>query len=110
MPLPNSLITKYAKPKTNIMECLDCGSYHEKGTICGKCYSKVKNETKDIFDEMNKDDKFKYKYPSKEIAFLYQGEEQAKEGLEKENKVVVQLSKKRPSWFSNSLFTKVSTK
>jgi ribosomal protein L32 len=37
-PLPNNLITKYGRPKNNITECLDCGSFHENGTICTKCY------------------------------------------------------------------------
>jgi hypothetical protein len=47
---------------------LDCGSYHEKGTICGKCYSKVKTETEEIQDQLFKDDNFKYNYPVSEVS------------------------------------------
>ena len=46
---------------------MDCGSYHEKGTICGKCYSKVKTETEEIQDQLFKDDNFKYNYMTFQI-------------------------------------------
>ena len=59
---------------------------------------------------MFKNDKFKYEYPSNEIAFLYEGEEGVKESLEKENKVVIEVPKERPSWFNNNLLSKVNTK
>lgn len=108
--LPNNRITKYATPKTNIKACLDCGDYHEIGTICGSCYAKVKAETKSLQEEMFKNDSFKYEYPSSEVAFLYKGEEGAKENLERQNKVVVEVPKERPSWFSNNLLSKVNTK
>ena len=46
LPTPNNRITKWAMPKRNITTCLDCGSYHEMGTICGKCYETVKRSVK----------------------------------------------------------------
>ena len=39
-------MTKWATTKTNITTCLDCGSYHEIGTICGNCYMKLKKSIK----------------------------------------------------------------
>ena len=67
LPFANNFITKYSRPKSNIIECLDCGSYHEKGTICGKCYEVVKTETEEIQKQMFKKDSFKYNYPTKEV-------------------------------------------
>lgn len=67
LPLPNNFITKYSMPKKNIVECLDCGSFHEKNTICGKCYQQVKAETEEIQKYLFKDDAFKYNYPQSEV-------------------------------------------
>ncbi len=108
MRLPNNFITKYATPKTNITACLECGSYHEIGTICGKCYEKVKMETKNIQDQIFDKDEFKYNYPTKEIKIVYSNEE--KELPKEENKVIIEIPRERPSWFSKNLLTKVSTK
>ena len=47
-------MTKWASPKTNITTCLDCGSYHEVGTICGSCYMKLKKSIKAKTDETEK--------------------------------------------------------
>lgn len=103
-------MTKYCTPKSNIITCQDCGGYHEIGTICGECYAKVKAETKSIQDEMFKDDRFRYQYPAKEVAFVYEGEESLKEEVaEQKNRVIVDLPRKRPSWFNGNLMTKVSS-
>ena len=51
-PLSNNWITKYSRPKTNIIACLECGSYHEKGTVCGKCYESIKEKTLKMQEEM----------------------------------------------------------
>ena len=47
-------MTKWASPKTNITTCLDCGSYHEVGTICGSCYMKLKKAIKANSDDTEK--------------------------------------------------------
>ena len=110
MALPNNYITKYANPKTNIIACLDCGDYHEQGTICRTCYQKVKTETENIHEQMFKTEKFKYNYPPKEIALMYKDEQSSKETLEAKNKVVVEIPRNRPSWFNSDLLKKVTTK
>jgi len=105
--LPNNFITKYATPKTNIITCLG-GNYCEIGTICSKCYARVKAETKALQDQLFSSEAFKYQYPTKEVAFVYENEDKSK--VEKLNKLVVEVPRKRPSWFSDTLLTKVSTK
>ena len=106
MPLPNNFITKYSKPKTNIMTCLECGNYFEKGTLCGQCYEKVRMETQKVQEEMFKKDQFNYNYPNKEIQFVYQGEEKEQNS----NKLFIEMPSKRPSWFNSDLITRVTSK
>jgi hypothetical protein len=90
------------------MTCLDCGDHHEIGTICGSCYAKVKKETKALQDQMFSTETFQYQHPTKEVAFVYENEDKSR--VEKQNKVVVEVARKRPSWFSDILLTKVSSK
>jgi large subunit ribosomal protein L32 len=109
--LPNSLLTKYATPKTNIITCLDCGAYHEKGTLCGECYRKVKEETKALQDAMfKKSEHFRDAYPAKEIAFAYENDDKEEVIKQSNGRVIVEVPKKRPTWFSNNLLTKVSSR
>lgn len=70
----------------------------------------VKEETDKVQEELLKRDQFKYNYPAKEIAFSY--EDDAKnddESTKSGKKIVVEIPKKRPSWFSKDLATKVIT-
>lgn len=53
---------------------------------------------------------FQYQHPTKEVAFVYENEKDSKETLENMNRVVVEVKRERPSWFSNSLLTKLTTK
>ena len=105
--MPNNGITKYCTPKTNLLACLDCGDYHEVGTICGSCYAKVKAETKALQDQMFASDEFQYQHPAKEVAFVYDTDEGTRERLDR---AVIKVSRKRPDWFSDSLLTKISPK
>lgn len=105
-------MTKWAKVKTNIVTCLECGSYHERGTICGKCYSRVKEETKRLHELMfDKDGRYikADAYPTKEVRFVYEGEKDAASASKEAEVNLVEVPKKRPSWFDNNLATKVSS-
>lgn len=101
------MIYKYSKPKTNIITCLDCGGYHEKGTLCGKCYEKVKAETKAVQDQIFKNDEFRYNYPNKEIELKYENDSVAEEKSEK--KILVEIPRKRPEWFDSNLMSKIGS-
>ncbi|CAF1016893.1 unnamed protein product [Brachionus calyciflorus] len=110
LPLPNNFITKYSRPKTNIITCLECGNHHERGTLCGKCYEKVKIETQKVHEEMFKNENFKKSHPAKEVKFLY--EDDSRENLDQitKNELFVEIPNKRPSWFTSDLVTKVFSK
>ncbi|XP_064594518.1 large ribosomal subunit protein bL32m-like [Liolophura sinensis] len=90
----------YGQPKNNIVACLECGHWHEKHTICGHCYAKVREETKHMQEAMGEEANFYA--PQKEVAFLYEGEKDENS----QEKFVVHLKKRRPEWFSKSLTSK----
>lgn len=105
-------MTKYAKVKTNIVTCLECGSYHERGTICGKCYNRVREETRRLHETMfDKEGHFKNSsgYPPSEVRFVYEGEENKTTTTEPKQTTLVEVSGKRPDWFDSNLASKVST-
>ena len=110
LPLPNNFITKYSRPKTNIITCLECGNHHEKGTLCGKCYEKVKLETEKVHEVMFKNEQFKHNYPAKEVKFVYENDDKQSLKSNEKNEIFVEIPKKRPSWFNNDLITKVTSK
>ena len=56
-----------------------------------------------------KNEKFKYDYPTKEISLLYENDEKTEKELNKNEKIIIEIPKKRPEWFSNELTTKVIT-
>ena len=108
LPSANNFITKYSRSKTNIVACLDCGSYHEIGCICTKCYEIVKKETQEIHEKILSDDQLRFNYPTKEIEIAYEGE--SVDETKREKNVIVELPKPRPNWFGKNLLTKVTTK
>lgn len=95
-----------ARRKKNIVTCLNCGHPHERETICGKCYSKVKRETAKLKKSMGFDT-FQYDQPRQEVAFLYQGEEHLKDQPMYKGRYLVEVKRERPNWFSRDLMKKV---
>jgi hypothetical protein len=70
----------------------------------------VKEETGKIQEELLKNDQFKYNYPAKEITISYEDDEKNNEESNKSGKkLIVEIHKKRPSWFNKDLTTKVVT-
>lgn len=91
---------EHARPKKNLIACLECGHWHESHTICGNCYKKVREETKAMQKTFGDD--LKYDHPLKEVVFLYDDEV-----LEDHtDKYVVKMDKSRPKWFHKSLLTR----
>jgi endonuclease IV len=116
---PHSRITKWAQPKENIRTCLDCGHYHENGTICTNCYNIVKEETEKLQAKIDK-----YNHPVKEIKFKYLDDRKKEktetddnrqtdsdeEEEEDDKKIeVIELDSERPTWFKRNLTTKVKS-
>lgn len=64
-------IYKLLVPKTNILTCETCGSYHEAGVLCPTCYSKVKKVTEEMQEAIEKE--LGISPVEKEVVVLYEG-------------------------------------
>ena len=59
---------------------------------------------------MFKDEKYQFNYPTKEVKFLYEDDNKEQTAKSDSKNLFVEIPKKRPSWFSNDLTTKIATK
>ncbi|GFO47583.1 39S ribosomal protein l32, mitochondrial [Plakobranchus ocellatus] len=92
---------EYGTPKTNIIPCLECGNFKEKGHLCKYCYEKVRAETNEMQAKMG--DKLQFDVPRSEMEFIYDNETKS------EGTYAVQMSKPRPSWFPRKLLNKTGS-
>ncbi|CAD5118182.1 DgyrCDS6911 [Dimorphilus gyrociliatus] len=93
---------EHATPKKNITPCLECGNWMERGTICGHCYEKVRDETEEMQNKIPEKIR-NFDAPTKEIQFHYEDDDPQ---IRKENKYIVDMKKKRPTWFNANLLSK----
>ncbi|UJR20549.1 hypothetical protein I4U23_023676 [Adineta vaga] len=103
--LPMSLMIKYGTPRQDLHQCLECGTWHEKKTICGHCYDRIRKETQILKDSYPNKDEWKYNHPQQEIVYVYKNEQMKTD----ENKRIVEVPRERPSWFSKNLIPKMNT-
>ncbi|XP_020279669.1 39S ribosomal protein L32, mitochondrial [Pseudomyrmex gracilis] len=91
---------KPSLPK-KILMCPNCGHNYEPGRLCGHCYEKIKIETKEMQEAIQKE--LDLSPVEKDVIVLYDGERDAKTEKFWKNQRIVELPKKRPSWFHRSL-------
>ena len=103
--LPMSLMMKYGTPRQDLHQCLECGTWHEKKTICGNCYDRIRKETDEMKKSYPNQDEFLYNHPQQEIAYVYQNEKLDNS----ENNRIVEIPRQRPTWFSKNLIPKINT-
>jgi len=103
--LPMSLMTKYGTPRQDLHQCLECGTWHEKKTICGNCYDRIRKETEAIKDSYPNKDEFNYNHPQQEIVYVYKNENH----ISDQTKRIVEIPRERPTWFSKNLIPKLNT-
>ncbi|XP_077274109.1 mitochondrial ribosomal protein L32 [Temnothorax americanus] len=87
--------------KTNILTCTNCGRHYEANRLCGHCYEKVKLETKEMQDAIQKE--LGLRPVEQNVIVLYDGERESKTDDFWKNQRIVELPKKRPSWFHRNL-------
>lgn len=104
--LPMSLMIKYGTPRQDLHQCLECGTWHEKKTICGKCYDRIRQETEEMKKSFPNQDEFRYNYPPEEIVYVYKNDPPVSP---EPNKRIVEMPRERPSWFSKNLIPKINT-
>ncbi|XP_011159110.1 39S ribosomal protein L32, mitochondrial isoform X1 [Solenopsis invicta] len=87
--------------KTNILMCPNCGHDYEAGRLCAHCYEKVKLETKEMQDAIQKE--LGLKPVEENVIVLYDGEKDSKTEEFWKNQRIIEMPKKRPSWFHQNL-------
>ncbi|XP_048512587.1 39S ribosomal protein L32, mitochondrial isoform X2 [Athalia rosae] len=92
---------KPLKLKTNLLVCNSCGNHYEAGILCVYCYTKVKLETQEMQDAIQAS--LDLSPVDKDVVVVYDGENSEKMKEYWKNKRIVELPKKRPSWFQNNL-------
>jgi large subunit ribosomal protein L32 len=103
--LPMSLMMKYGTPRQDLHQCLECGTWHEKKTICGNCYDRIRKETQIMKDSYPNKDEFNYNHPQQEIIYVYKNDEIVSD----DKKRIVEIQRERPTWFSKNLIPKIYT-
>ncbi|XP_066581666.1 large ribosomal subunit protein bL32m [Prorops nasuta] len=92
---------KFPVAKTNILSCVHCGHDYEYGTLCGHCYERVKMETKEMQDAIQKE--LGLEPVEQDVVVLYEDDIVDREKEFWKNQRVVELKKKRPEWFHKNL-------
>lgn len=103
--LPMSLMGKYGTPRQDLHQCLECGKWHEKKTICGNCYDRIRKETQAMKDSYPNKDEFNYNSPQQEIIYVYKNDEIISDNTKR----IVEIPRERPTWFSKNLIPKINT-
>lgn len=104
--LPMSLMIKYGTARQDLHQCLECGTWHEKKTICGHCYDRIRQETETMKKSYPDQDEFHYNHPQQEIVYVYRNDPPLTDST---NKRIVEIPRERPSWFSKNLIPKINT-
>ncbi|CAF1644659.1 unnamed protein product [Adineta ricciae] len=103
--LPMSLMKKLGTPRQDLHQCLECGTWHEKKTICGHCYDRIRKETQLLRDSYLNKDEWNHNHPQQEVVYVYKDDQK----IVDENKRIVEVPRERPSWFSKNLIPKINT-
>nr|XP_045016006.1 39S ribosomal protein L32, mitochondrial-like [Jaculus jaculus] len=90
---------KLVKVKNNIDVCPQCGHLKQKHVLCGYCYEKVQQETKEVRKQIWKQEGGPFKAPPLETVVLYTGETPSEQD---QGKRIVERDRKRPSWFTQN--------
>ncbi|KAL6260089.1 39S ribosomal protein L32, mitochondrial [Pogonomyrmex barbatus] len=94
--------------KTNILICPNCGHNYEANCLCGHCYERVKLETKKIQAAIQEE--LGLSPVEENVIILYDGEKDSKSDEFWKNQRVIEMPKKRPSWFHQNLLQPTTQK
>lgn len=118
-------VWKPLKEKRNLRTCTKCGHDYELGLLCRKflyyallkyvftcvyfriaafCYDKVRQETELMQDKIQA--KLGLDPIEKEVVVLYEGEKASETVEDHTRKVIVEIQKPRPMWFTKNLLQK----
>lgn len=95
---------KPLRVKEHLRVCMQCGHDYEAGVLCPHCYNKVREETKQMQDEIQKE--LGLDPVEKDIVVLYENEREHFKADELVGKRIVEIPRKRPPWFTQNLLQK----
>jgi large subunit ribosomal protein L32 len=99
---------KILQKKNQIMVCDNCGHFHIRNHLCANCYSKVRQESRDIWAKISEKLNLVNNVDDKSIVVLYEGEKQKESEEFWNGQRVVEMEKPRPSFFSKNLLQKTT--
>jgi len=94
-------VLKVLLPKTNLRICETCGHHYENKHLCRNCYERIKMESEEI--RKGAEDQIGDTPEDKGIVVLYENERGSTNESALKDKLVVELPKARPAWFSRNL-------
>jgi len=101
-------VWKMLVPKTNLRICDTCGHHYEAKHLCRNCYEKIKTESELIREAI--ETKLGPTPEDKSVVVLYAQEKEKIDANATLNKLVVEVEKPRPTWFSSNLLQKTTAK
>ncbi|XP_038058076.1 39S ribosomal protein L32, mitochondrial-like [Patiria miniata] len=87
-------------PEEKFTTCEVCGHAKMIGFLCGHCLIRIRQETREIRKQLMGQRDETDALPDRETVVVYEGEPLRPE---EEGKEIVEMKKKRPSWFSRAL-------
>uniref|UniRef100_A0A2S2P9B1 Large ribosomal subunit protein bL32m n=1 Tax=Schizaphis graminum TaxID=13262 RepID=A0A2S2P9B1_SCHGA len=98
---------KILLPRTDLLTCNQCGHSYQRRHLCANCYKKVKDETTEFQEVIEKE--LGLEPIEQEVVVLYKGEK-TKQPLEEfwKGKRIIELKREKPSWFSRNLLQRTT--
>ncbi|KAM7364126.1 mitochondrial ribosomal protein L32 [Cochliomyia hominivorax] len=97
---------KPLRVKANLRTCNQCGHDHEAGILCPHCYNKVREETKQMQDQIQQ--QLGLNPIEQDVVVLYEGERSEQPSEIVNGKRIVEMPKPRPLWFTKNLLQKTT--
>ncbi|XP_060841233.1 large ribosomal subunit protein bL32m [Rhopalosiphum padi] len=98
---------KILLPRTDLLTCNQCGHSYQRRHLCANCYKRVKDETTEFQEVIEKE--LGLKPIEQEVVVLYKGEK-TKQPVEEfwKGKRIIELKREKPSWFSRNLLQRTT--
>ncbi|XP_025408450.1 39S ribosomal protein L32, mitochondrial [Sipha flava] len=102
-------ITEFYKmlmPRTDLFTCNHCGHYYQRRHLCPNCYKRVKDETTEFQEVIEKE--LGLDPIEQEVVVLYKGEKTKKPEEFWKGKRIVELKREKPVWFCRNLLQRTT--
>lgn len=97
---------KPLRVKSHLRMCNQCGHDYEAGILCPHCYNKVREETKQMQEQIQQ--QLGLNPVEQDVVVLYDGERSTEPSETFNGKRIVEMPKARPLWFTKNLLQKTT--